>query len=90
MKIPATHLSLHNVDRISVYHDNSFGTPLVLYVDGEHGRMKIALFMRDDVDDTYTKRLADAIAAVQPVVTAPDAGHAAAHDAADLHYGDAS
>ena len=88
MVAPNAYISLHDVSTLSVFADNSFSTPLMLAIDGAHGKMRIALFFSDNSDD-YVKRLAEAINAVPrrlpPPV--PDAAHAAAHAAANALYG---
>jgi len=61
--IPKTYLSLHQVDRIAAFADNSFSTSLTLHVEGAHGLASITLFM-NDVDKGLTQQLADAINAV--------------------------
>ena len=88
MIAPNAYISLHNVGTLTAFADNSFSTPLMLSIDGAHGKMRIALFFADTGDD-YATRLAEAINAVPlrlpPPV--PDAAHHAAHHAANAFYG---
>ena len=63
MAAPNAYISLHDVDILSAYAEASLGNPLMLSIDGVHGKMRIALFF-NNTSDNYAKRLADAISAV--------------------------
>ena len=65
MSPPNAYISLHDVHTLSAFSDTSFSTPLMLAVDGAHGKLRIAIFFNDAGND-YVKRLVDAINGVKP------------------------
>jgi hypothetical protein len=67
MPSPNAYISLHDVHTISAFDDVSFGNPLMLSIDGAHGKLRLAIFFSDREND-YSKRLADAINAVPRTV----------------------
>jgi hypothetical protein len=65
MPSPNAYISLHDVYAVSAYDEVSLGSPLMISIDGAHGKLRLAIFFTDREND-YAKRLADAINGVQP------------------------
>ena len=65
MPAPNAYLSLHDVFSMSAYADAAFSTPLMISIDGAHGKLRLAVFFSPS-DGDYVKRLADAINGVKP------------------------
>jgi hypothetical protein len=62
---PNAYISLHDVSTLSAFSDISVGNPLMIAIDGAHGKLRLAVFFGDR-DSDYAKRLAEAINGVKP------------------------
>ena len=65
MPAPNAYISLHDVFSLSAYDEVSLGNPLMLAIDGAHGKLRLAVFFSPS-DGDYVKRLAEAINGVKP------------------------
>jgi len=86
MTYPNTYVSMHLIEEVRATPGVALGAPVVLTIVAAHGTVQLTLFFRDG-DEDYRDRLIDAINGVERRPAAPDAAHAAAHDAADRLHG---
>ena len=63
--VPNAYISLHDVSAIAAHADTYFSTPLMLSIDGAHGKLRLAVFFKGASAD-YVNRLAEAINGVKP------------------------
>jgi len=83
--VPHTYFSTHMIDHVEAF-DASRGEALILMSTSGDVKTQVTLFFRE-IDPDYVARLIAAINGVERRPAAPDAAHAAAHDAANAIYG---